>query len=127
MSKSSTALLTFLAGFVLLGLVLGCGTGTTASGTHYSVNISRQLEVYEPEPLDDVHKAAVAAVQSRGYTIKKAALDAREGVVEGLTATDKAVKVLTFAQGDDVTRVRVYVGGDEAAAKELLDKIEEEL
>ena len=121
--KHTTLILLLVVGVALVG----CGKGTTSQGTLYNVNVSRQLEVYEPKPLEAVHEAAVAAVKDQGYTIDKDALDAQEGIVEGKTALDKVVKVLTIKQGAEVTRLKVYVGGDEAAARQLLDKIEERL
>jgi hypothetical protein len=108
----------------LTAAALGCGKGTTTQGTLYNVTISRELEAYEPRDLDAVHQAAVKAVEAMGYSIDKQAIDVREGLIEGRTALDRTVRIKSFKTGDEVTRITVYVGGDEQAAREVLDKIE---
>ena len=117
-----TAISTLL--FALMLAVSGCAEGTTKQGTLYSMNVSRALEAYLAADLDAVHEAAVKSVKDAGYTIDENAIDVREGVVKGRTARDRAVRVETYKEGEKVTRIEVYVGGNEAAARELLDSIE---
>ncbi len=115
---------------LLLALVMavaGCGKGTTRQGTLYSVSVNRSLNCYIPDNIDAVHKAALVSVKDAGYTVDREAIDARGAIVEGRTALDKTVRVKAFKQGEKVTRLEVYVAGDEEAAKELLDAIEKDV
>ncbi len=112
---------------LLLALVTtlaGCGKGTTAQGTLYSVGINQSLSCYISHNIYTVHQAAVASVRSAGYTVDLEAIDTREAMVEGRTALDRNIRIKSFKQGDKVTRLEVYVAGDTEAAKELLDAIE---
>ena len=114
---------------LLLGLgtaIAGCGQGTTEQGTLYSVGVNQSLNCYIPDNIDTVHKAALASVKDAGYTVDNEAIDAREAIVEGRTALEKTVRIKSFKQGEKVTRLEVYVAGDEEAAKELLNAIEKE-
>ncbi len=113
--------------FALMPAVSGCAEGTTKQGTLYSMNVSRALEAYLAADLDTVHKAAVKSVNDAGYTLDEDAIDVREGIVKARTARDRSVRVETYKEGLKVTKIEVYVGGDEAAASELLDSIEDEV
>ncbi len=114
---------TILSVAVIVALV-ACSQGTTSQGTLYSVNPSRQVEAFLPSDLNTIHVAAVQAVREMGYTIDHEAIDVREGIIEGATARNRRVRIQTFRQGDDITRIRILVGGDELASREVLDKIE---
>jgi len=111
--------------FALMPAVSGCAEGTTKQGTLYSMNISRALEARLAADLDDVHKAAVASVTDAGYTLDEDAIDVREGIVKARTARDRSVRVETYKEGVKVTRIEVYVGGDQAAARDLLENSED--
>ena len=113
--------------FALMPAVSGCAEGTTKQGTLYSMNVSRALEAYLAADLDAVHKAAVESVSDAGYTLDDDAVDVREGVVKARTARDRSVRIETYKEGEAVTRIEVYVGGDEAAARELLDNVEDKV
>ncbi len=102
----------------------GCGQGTTAQGTLYSIGVNQSLNCYIPDNIDAVHKAALASVRDAGYTVDNDAIDSREAIVEGRTALDKTVRIKSFKQGEKVTRLEVYIAGDQEAAKELLNAIE---
>ena len=121
MIKQTTIAMLLLA---LMPAVSGCGEGTTKQGTLYSMNARRALESYLAADLDTVHKAAVKSVNDAGYTLDEDAIDVREGVIKARTARDRSVRVETYKEGEKVTKIEVYVGGDEAAARELLDSIE---
>ena len=108
----------------LLMTIAGCGKGTTAQGTLYSIGVNQSLNCYIPGDIDAVHKAALASVKDAGYAVDNDAIDSREAIVEGRTALDKTVRIKSFKQGEKVTRLEVYVAGDEEAAKELLNAIE---
>jgi hypothetical protein len=116
--------ITAVASLALLLLAIGCTKGTTAKGTLYSANVMGRLEAYVPAKLDKVYAAAGKAVEDMGYSIDTRAIDVREAKVEGRTALDKPVRVKLYKQGETVTKVEVYVGGDKLASEELLDKIE---
>jgi len=113
--------------FALMPAVSGCAEGTTKQGTLYSMNAGRSLQAYLAADLDAVHKAAVKSVNDAGYTLDEDAIDVREGVVKARTARDRSVRVETFKGGEKVTKIEVYVGGDEIAAAELLDSIESQV
>ena len=123
MNKLTKHITTILS-LVLAVVLVGCSQGTTGQGTLYSVSASRQVEAYLPQDLETVHKAAAAAVKTLGYTIDNEAIDVREGIIEGHTARDRTMRIETFKQGDEITRIKIYVGGDELAAREVLHKIE---
>ena len=108
----------------LLMTIAGCGQGTTAQGTLYSIGVNQSLNCYIPGDIDAVHKATLASVKDAGYAVDNDAIDSREAIVEGRTALDKTVRIKSFKQGEKVTRLEVYIAGDEEAAKELLDAIE---
>jgi hypothetical protein len=104
--------------------------GTTKSGTAYTQLPNRELEVLLNEDLATVHKTAVDVLKDDfGYTIKKEAKDALEGVIEAATAQNDKVTVQTFKDGDNVTKVQVWVGplGDRPKSELILSKLEEQL
>ena len=112
---------------LLLALVTaaaGCGKGTTQQGTLYSVGVNQALSCYISENIYEIHRAALSSVRLAGYTVDMEAIDTRESIVEGRTALDRTIRIKTFKQGENVTRLEVFVAGDEVAAKELLDAIE---
>ena len=113
--------------FALMPAISGCAEGTTKQGTLYSMNAGRSLQAYLAADLDAVHKAAVKSVNEAGYTLDEDAIDVREGVVKARTARDRSVRVETYKEGEKVTKIEVYVGGDEIAAAELLDSIESQV
>jgi hypothetical protein len=117
-------LVTAVALLALLLFMIGCAKGTTAEGTLYTANIMGELQAYLPVKLDKVYAAAGKAVEDMGYSAEESAIDVREAKVEGRTALDKPVRVKLYKQGESVTKVEVYVGGDKLASKDLLDKIE---
>ena len=108
----------------LVTVTAGCGQGTTQQGTLYSVGINQSLSCYISDNIDAVHKAALESVKDAGYTVDNEAIDSREAIVEGRTALDKTVRIKSFKQGEKVTRLEVYVAGNEEAAKDLLNAIE---
>ncbi len=108
----------------LMPAVSGCAEGTTKQGTLYSMNVSRALEAYLAADINAVHQAAVKSVAKAGYIHEMDAIDVQEGIVKARTARDRPVRVETYKEGEKVTRIEVYVGGDETAARELLDNIE---
>ncbi len=123
MNKLTKHITTILS-LVLAVVLVGCSQGTTAQGTLYSVSASRRVEAYLPQDLETVHKAAAAAVKDLGYTTDNEAIDVREGIIEGHTARDRTMRIETFKEGDEITRIKIYVGGDELASREVLHKIE---
>ena len=122
--KTLTTRLSMALSLALLMTIAGCGKGTTAQGTLYSIGVNQSLNCYIPGDIDAVHKAALASVKDAGYAVDNDAIDSREAIVEGRTALDKTVRIKSFKQGEKVTRLEVYVAGDEEAAKELLNAIE---
>ena len=121
--NTPTTRLSIVLLFALL-TVGGCGKGMTQQGTLYSVEINQSLSCYISDSLDAVHKAAVASIKDAGYTVDTDAIDTREAMVDGRTALDRPVWIKAFKEGEKVTRLEIYVGGDETAAKELLEEIE---
>lgn len=115
-----------LVGAFLATPLVGC-QGSTRRGSVYSIKPDRRIEAYMPGKLQDVHKIALEVVRDDfAYSVRREAVDAREGVIEARTARDEAVRVDTFVSGASVTRIEVKVGvlGDVAAAREILSAIE---
>lgn len=117
-----------LLAIALLALTsIGC-QGTTKQGTLYNVTISSELVTFLPGDLETVHKRALAVVTDEfHYEVIDSKLDAHEGIINGKTAKGGAVRVETFKHSDKVTKVEVYVGGDQAIAQDLLSSIEAKL
>lgn len=116
----------------ILGLctALGACSGSTKSGTEYSMTPLRELKATLPYDLAATHAASVRAVRDRlGYTIEQESADALEGIITARSATDREVTVSTRKMGEGSTRVLVGVSplGDEDIARSVLSAIEDEL
>ncbi|MGD9691457.1 MAG: DUF3568 family protein [Phycisphaerales bacterium] len=118
---------------VLLGAALlapvACKS-TTRTGKSYTLTVDRRLEALLSADLRRAHETALSVVrEDYGYVVSRHVADAREGIIEAVTARGNAVKVETFRDGDYITRVRIFVGplGDEAAMREMLNQIETRL
>lgn len=121
-------------GFVIVccvgGLMVGMGcTGSTSSGTEYTITPLREFKTTLPHNLASTHSATARALQGLGYTIEQNASDSIEGIVEAKTAMDRTVKVKTRRVGESSTEVLVGVSplGDEEIARQVLNAIEGEL
>ncbi len=118
---------------MLLGAALfgpAACTSTTRTGKSYTLTVDRRLEALVAADLRRSHETALSVVrEDYGYVVGRHVADAREGIIEAVTARGNAVKVETFRDGDYITRVRIFVGplGDEAAMREMLNQIESRL
>ena len=105
-------------------------SGTTRTGVAYTLKADREVEAFLPGDLKAVHAAgeAVIAKQFR-YRVTRAAADAREGIIEALTAKGDIVRVETYYVSERVTRTEVFVGplGDEPIMKDILNAMEKSL
>jgi len=103
----------------------GC-SGTGKSGTDYTMTVDRNLQFRVPTGVRNAHQAAVSAFGDLGFTVDTQSVDAMKGIVKGKNAVGDAVVAETFKEGDNLTRVDVFVGplGDEPLMKELMNAIE---
>lgn len=108
--------------------VMGC-SGSTQSGTEYTITPLREFKATLPHDLASTHRAAVQAIEGLGYTVHQNASDAIEGIVEAKTAMDRTVTVKSRRVGESSTEVLVGVSplGDEEIARRVLGAIEDEL
>ncbi|TVQ61201.1 MAG: DUF3568 family protein [Phycisphaerales bacterium] len=128
-SRMITLLAVALAGAILAAPLAGC-QGSTKRGSVYNIKPDRRIEAYMPGALERVHKTALEVVRDDfAYSIRREAVDAREGVIEARTARDESVRVDTYIAGGSVTRIEVKVGmlGDVQAARDILSAIEARL
>jgi hypothetical protein len=114
-----------------VSLLTGC-TGTTKTGTKYTVTANRKLEAQLHGDLTTIHNKSVEVLRDQyAFTITREAKDAMEGVVEATTARNDKVSVHTYKAADDMTTVKVWFGGgpfgDTSRAEDLLGAIEEGL
>lgn len=111
--------------FVALGGLGGCAR-TAESGTSYTITADRNLSFHVPVDLKTAHAAGIGAFSDLEFTMESEKSDATEGVVKGKTARGDSVVVETFKEGEQMTKVHVFVGplGDEPRMEELMRKIE---
>jgi len=110
--------------------VLAACSGATRSGTSYTLKADRELEAYLPGNIDRVHTTAEKVLKEKlQYRIVRSVKDAREGIIEALTAKGDTVRVETYRSTDTVTRTEVFVGpfGNQDAMREVLDAISKAL
>lgn len=114
----------------LAALALPACSGETRAGTGYTVTVTRDVETYLGFPLETVYATALDVMRNEfKYEITREVLDGREGVIRAKTARGYVVSVTTLYETDKVTKIRVFVGplGDEAAAKDILSRVESRL
>lgn len=112
-------------GVVSMSLLAAC-SGSTRTGTPYTLKADREIEAYLPGDLATVHAAAEKTLKERmKYRITRSGKDSREGILEATTAKGDTVRVETYRSTEKVTRTEVFVGplGDEEAMREVLDEI----
>lgn len=115
-----------VAGIAGLSTLTGCG-GTGRSGTEYTITPDRNLSFRVSTDLKTAHQAAIDAMRSDlGFTVDEERSDALQGVVKGKTARNERVEVESFKEGDNLTRLDLFVGplGDESIMRELMNAIE---
>ncbi len=118
-----------LMGVMTLNGAPGC-SNTTRTGKPYTLTVDRRLEALVSADLRTAHDTALSVVrEDYGYVVSRHVSDAREGVIEAVTARGHQVKVETFRDGQYITRLRLFVGplGDEPAMREMLNQIEARL
>ena len=126
---TASVLLTLSAACCALGTLPGC-TGTTSTGTMYKMTATRELTTTLRGDLAHVHQTALEVLRDDfGYTVKSERRDALEGIVEASTAKEDGVRVETYRETDELTKIEVWVGplGNEKFAKQILSKIETSL
>jgi len=117
-----------IAAVALTGATLvGC-TGSTKTGTSYTLTPLRTLEAYLPGDVERVHNAALAALRDDlKYDIQEQKLDALAGEVKARNARGTTIRVLTARDSDAVTKVTVHSGGDENLGRIILETVEKRL
>lgn len=112
----------------VIGLVVGAGcSGKTTAGRSYTFTVDRKVQVYMASPLEKTHSTAERVLyEDLGYRIASSRVDALEGLIEAKTARDDTVRVETFKDGENMTRVRVFTGpmGDRSRSVTIVERIE---
>ncbi|MGP1310993.1 MAG: DUF3568 family protein [Phycisphaerales bacterium] len=107
--------------------LVGC-SGSTKTGTSYTLTPLRTLEAYLPGSVEKVHNESLAALRDDlKYDIVEEKLDALAGEVKARNARGTTIRVLTARDSDAVTKVTVHSGGDENLGKIILETIEKRL
>ena len=116
-----------LAALVLAGALVGC-SGSTKTGTSYTLTPLRTIEAYLPGGVEKVHNESLAALRDDlKYDITEQKLDALAGEVKARNARNTTIRVLTVRDSDAVTKVTVHSGGDENLGRIILETIEKRL
>lgn len=114
---------------IAMMLLIGC-RGTTAGGTPYTIELTRELSTYLGTDIQTAQLLSQEVLENELlYSITHESLDGREGVIEADTAEGEQVRVQTFWAGNRVTRLEILVGllGDEAAQLAIANAIQERL
>lgn len=105
----------------------GC-TGSTKTGTSYTLTPLRTLEAYLPGNVEKVHNESLAALRDDlKYDIQEQKLDALAGEVKARNARGTTIRILTARDSDAVTKVTVHSGGDENLGRIILETVENRL
>ncbi|MBX3351496.1 MAG: DUF3568 family protein [Phycisphaeraceae bacterium] len=113
---------------VVVGVGLGACSGSTKSGTSYTLTPLRTLEAYLPGSIATVHDASVAALRDDlKYDIQEQKRDALAGEVRARNARGTSIRILTARDSDAVTKVTVHSGGDENLGRIILETVEKRL
>ena len=107
--------------------IVGC-SGSTKSGTSYTLTPLRTLEAYLPGNVEKVHNESLIALRDDlKYEVTDQRLDALAGEVKARNARGTTIRVLTARDSDAVTKVTVHSGGDENLGRIILETIEKRL
>lgn len=107
--------------------IVGC-SGSTKSGTSYTLTPLRTLEAYLPGNVEKVHNESLVALRDDlKYDVTDQRLDALAGEVKARNARGTTIRVLTARDSDAVTKVTVHSGGDENLGRIILETIEKRL
>lgn len=104
----------------------GC-SGSTTSGTAYSLSITRHVEAYLPYNHEKIYKTALDTLDHTFlYKIERSELDGRTGFIKARTAKDNVVTFSVTRETDAMSEVSVFVGpvGDQDAAQDILSRVE---
>jgi hypothetical protein len=104
----------------------GC-SGSTTSGTAYSLSITRHVEAYLAYNHEKIHKTALDTLEHTFlYKIERSELDGRTGYIKARTAKDNVVTFSVTRDSDAMSEVSVFVGpvGDQDAAQDILSRVE---
>ncbi|MCB9846780.1 MAG: DUF3568 family protein [Phycisphaeraceae bacterium] len=128
MNRASRTFLAALSGAVIAAAA-GC-SGSTTSGTVYSLSITRHVEAYLAYNHEVIYNTALETLENTfRYRIEKSELDGRTGYIKARTAKDNTVTFSVTRDSDVMSEVSVFVGpvGDEEAAQDILSRIEKAL
>jgi hypothetical protein len=122
-----TLALSTLALVAASGVLVGC-SGSTNSGTSYTVTPLRTIEAFLPGSIEKVTNEAAAALRDDlKYDVLEQRLDALAGEVKAKNARGTTIRVLTAKDSNTVTKVTVHSGGDENLGRIILEAIEKRL
>ncbi len=109
--------------------LIGC-SGSTTSGTAYSLTITRHVEAFIAEDHETIYDTALDTLsETFMYEIEKNELDGRNGVIKARTAKGNLVTFTATRDSDAMSKVSIFVGpvGDEEAARDILGRVEKAL
>jgi Protein of unknown function (DUF3568) len=102
-------------------------TRSAKSGTPYTFKLDQELEAHINSDLQTVHgNAAIVLKQDYGFTIVKETIDILNGYLEAKTVKDDVVRVETYREGANATKIEVFIGpmGNEPLANQIFTAIE---
>ncbi len=118
-----------VAAGLLVSLLSGCGVflvgAGVAAGVGVGAYIEGELKTTDAVSFDTAWNAALAGVTKMEFTITDQTHDALAGKIVARGAQDRRAEVNVKRVTDATTEIRIRVGtlGDEAASRQLLDKI----
>lgn len=125
MSRSAKAMSLVMVAACVVSVVVGC-QGSTKQGTTYTILPSREIQTTLSADLPTVHARALKVLRDDlAYTIESEAKDGLEGIIKARTARNDMVRVETFKEADNQTKVQVYSGfiTGEDKARQVLEMI----
>lgn len=115
-----------LAALALMLPAAGCvAVAAAGAGAGTYAYVTGDLEQTLDAPIQEVHAAALAAIDDLGYTLVEERSDALESRIESEQADGTSVKIRLNALSDSQTRTRIRVGlfGNEDQSARILREI----
>jgi hypothetical protein len=124
----NSRILPAVTGALVLSIAAGLAgcTGTTRTGTEYTLQLDRKLTGFVNADLATTHETALSVLaHDFAFDLVDERSDAREGIVAAMSAKNRQVVVETYARGDQ-TKIEVFVGpaGDLDAEIEIFSALE---
>lgn len=109
--------------------LLAVGAVAAAAGVGTYAYMNGKLESTETASLDETYGAALAAVESMEFDVKRSDKDALEGRIVSERVNGQSVTIRMFREDPELTRLTIRVGsiGDEDVSLRVLDEIKSRL